>query len=160
MTAPVHRCVDCRKLPTDQQPPKPRPIVDGCGPRSERCASHHRAKRAAARERISAAGARKRSGLDDTTLAQLWELQGGRCPCGNRPSRRRPDADHDHALARLHDHPEDRACEACMRGLLCRRCNREVIGRLDAAALRRLADYLEDPPMAQLLRRRAAEVAA
>ena len=34
-----------------------------------------------------------------------------------------PVVDHDHALARLHGHPERRGCSRCVRALLCRDCN-------------------------------------
>ena len=178
-------CVDCAKLPYkptdlalgeealyDGFRPKPWRKID---PRSlethktqPRCTTHWRAWRNAARVKSAAARSRKRSGLDDATRQAVKDLQGGRCPCGApllpiSGKRLEPDADHCHELAVLHDHPEEVACAECFRGFLCRGCNREIIGRLNAGhrrsteqvieALRNLADFLEDPP-AQRWRRR------
>lgn len=171
--AAVHACIGCAALPerptdpvlvepgVEYRPAKPRPIAADCGPRSARCASHKRAHKHAQRARAGAARSRKRSGLDEDTRQALLALQGGRCAgCGRGPARSRTnlDADHDHAAAAGHDHPEEVACEDCMRGFLCRACNRDVLGALSmrrtpaevAAVLRNLADYLEHPPMARL----------
>jgi hypothetical protein len=184
MTAPpltrTHDCVTCRNLPVrpfdpadvdpaqEYRPPRPRPIVAG-GPRSRVCRTHERVKRRATRAASASARSRKRSGVDEETRQAVKAAQGDRCPCGApllplSGKRLEPDADHDHELALLHDHPEEVACRECFRGFLCRHCNREVIGYLTnrwgrptsevVAALRALADYLEDPPMRRLLRER------
>lgn len=156
-----HVCVDCAALPRlpdgpvdiearEYRPVRARPAPHG-GPRSKRCTTHHRAHRKATKTRRADTRRATVYSLDRATFEALWALQGGACPCGRQPSRE-PDTDHDHALARQHDHPEDRACAHCLRGLLCHACNREVIGRYSAAALRALADYLDDPPMARLAR--------
>jgi hypothetical protein len=134
-----------------------------------RCTTHWLAWRNAQRAKGAAARSRKRSGLDEETRRAVRALQGDRCPCGAplvpaSGKRLEPDADHCHELAVEHGHPEEVACEECFRGFLCRHCNREVVGfftrggrRRDAeviAALRSLADYLEDWPMRRYLRSR------
>jgi hypothetical protein len=181
----AHACCDCRELsarPFDKadrepgveyRPDKPRPIraADASkGPRAaKRCDTHGRAYDRAQRAEAAAKRSRKRAGVDEETRQAVKALQGDRCPCGApllpRSGRRlEPNADHDHDLAALHDHPEEVACPECFRGFLCHHCNREVIGYLTnrwgrptsevAAALRNLADYLEDPPMRRLRRER------
>lgn len=161
----VIECLDCAVLPPrpqnvfgrdgiDFRPGKPRPIDTRSTPRRPRCTTHWRAADKARKAAQSAARSRKRSGLDDDTRAALWTIQGRRCPCGRQPSRGVPDADHDHQLARLHEHAEDVACSDCMRGFLCRQCNRELVGRYSAEQLRSVLAYLEDPPMRRLERAR------
>ena len=79
-----------------------------------------------------------------TRYDELLELQGGRCAlCGNPPKEggRRLNIDHDHrGMLEL-------------RGLLCWTCNKALPERVDAAWLRRAAEYLENPPALQLERR-------
>jgi hypothetical protein len=48
-------------------------------------------------------------------------------------------------------------CPNCIRALLCAYCN-EVMGRLDADALRRLADVHDDPPARRALAQMRAEM--
>lgn len=173
-------CYDCAKLP----PPngalvdrtlKPvfRPLVPRkIDPRSlethktqPRCTTHWLAWRNAQRAKGAAARSRKRSGLTEEMRQELLAFQGGVCAgCGQGSGRRRLvlSADHDHDLAREHDHPEAVACPDCMRGFLCNRDNRNILGFLLTQkgattesviqVLRNLADYLEDPPMRQLQR--------
>ena len=83
----------------------------------------------------------------------IKELQGGYCPCGRQIKH----VDHNHVLARRHDHPEDQGCPMCLRGLLCYRCNSEILGRgYNSAMLRALADYFDDPPARRYFRGREA----
>lgn len=161
-------CMDCASLPDrpddapcggplfqigqGYRPGKPRPIDARSTPRRPRCTTHWRAASKAQKAVQAAKRSRKRSGLDEDTRVALWAIQGRRCPCGAQPSRGVPDADHDHELAREHDHAEDVACSDCMRGFLCRACNREILGRRSLAQLRALVAYLEDPPMRRLER--------
>jgi hypothetical protein len=156
MTATLveHACVDCRIA--DTPPPKPRPAPHG-GPKSRRCATHWRAKRHADRQQAREKRSEKVYGLLRGMRAQLLELQGGRCPiCARgldmdgRGRFRRTAHEHDHELAKLHDHPENQACPDCLRGLTCGWCNTELLVRIDLAAARRLLAYYENPPMAQL----------
>lgn len=160
-----HVCVDCRALPAlpdgpvdiesvEYRPVRARPAPHG-GPRSRRCTTHWRRRRAAHKARTATTRRAGRYGVTPELFDALWAIQGRACPCGRQP-RRRPDTDHDHGLAATHDHPVDYGCPECVRGLLCRACNREVLGRYNADQLRALADYLDDPPMARLRRQEAA----
>jgi hypothetical protein len=156
-------CVDCAALfykPADLvpgeealygpefRPVKPRP-TDGA-PRKPRCATHKRAEKKRAKAAAHATYVTRTYGISKEFQAALWAFQGNACPCGRQPTRF-PDTDHDHRLAREHDHPEDQACEECMRGLCCRACNTYVLGRYSPAQLRALARYLESPPAQELL---------
>jgi hypothetical protein len=147
---PAHVCIDCKALPEDEQPKTPRPTEGG--PRSQRCATHYRAYRRAEKTRRAEYWQRTVYGLDPANYAALKAFQGDRCPCGNKIAQ----TDHDSALAAQHDHPDNRACEDCLRGLLCRFCNSDLLGkhRFTAARLRAVADYLERPPWHRLRRTR------
>lgn len=74
--------------------------------------------------------------LPQRTYDAILSAQGGGCAmCDRQPEGRRLDVDHDHATG-------------LVRGLLCRRCNRQL-GRLQARTPRRLAatsPYLSNPP--------------
>lgn len=181
-----HRCVDCLAMPATFEeafaemmrtgakqgrqirPERPRLIDARSTPRRPRCTTHYRAAEKARKTSAAAKRSRARSGLDEDTRQAVIALQGGLCPCGARlvrPESKRyeGDADHDHALAAAHEHPENVACGECFRGFLCRRCNRDIVGRLSGGTrggvrdavlvigiLRALADYMEFPPMARL----------
>ena len=184
-------CVDCVKRPVlpadwsrsmtvenhavEYRPKTPRKI----DPRSleshktqPRCTTHWLAWRNGQRVKSAAARSRKRSGLDEETRQGVLAFQGGVCPaCGRGTRRGVLSADHCHLIARDEcEHPEDVACENCMRGFLCDRENRHILGLLFAtkgatteqviAILRNLADYLEDPPMQRYLRSTRDEVSA
>lgn len=139
-------CVDC--YGATPRPAVARPTDEA--PRKPRCATHKRAERKRAKAAAHATYVFKTYGISRKFQRMLWEFQGEACPCGRQP-RRFPDTDHDHRLAREHDHPEDQACEECMRGLCCRACNTYVLGRYSAEQLRALARYIEDPPAQRLL---------
>lgn len=69
---------------------------------------------------------------------ELLALQGGGCAiCGGRGKTRRLNIDHDHRTMTI-------------RGLLCHRCNRGLPSWASPKWLRAAADYLENPPAAQL----------
>jgi hypothetical protein len=148
----IHACVDCARLDPDDQPRAPRPAPHG-GPRSRRCTTHWRAHERAEKARRRMTYVERVFGITPDELDELWTFQGEACVCGRQPSRS-PDIDHDHACC-----PGRTSCGQCVRGALCRQCNREVIGRYTAAQLRALADYLDDPPMARM-RRQRLEVAS
>jgi len=75
---------------------------------------------------------------------ELLKLQGGRCAIcreNPNPTSKRLDMDHNHLTM-------------TMRGLLCSRCNRfGVKDWMTPEWARALADYLEDPPYNQLMRK-------
>lgn len=144
---PSVTCMDCEK--------PGRPIHPESGPRSPRCATHRRAWIKAGKQRASDQRSRKRSGLDEATRQEVLAEQSGLCPCGRGPGKRfNLTAEHDHDLAREHDHPEDVACPDCLTGYTCHSCNRHIIGFLTnnhgranvSRVLRALADFLDDPP--------------
>lgn len=140
-------CVDCAARPVGIRPATPRPIDERSGPRKPRCHTDTEAMLKVSRKRESQRRVEQCYGMTPDDEAELLAAQGGRCPCGNRVRHR----DHDHELARSHAHAPNRACKACMRGLLCARCNREILARgYDATRLRALADYLDNPPARRL----------
>lgn len=170
----VHHCVDCKALPEkptaarlqelnldgrdveEYRPSNPRPAPYG-GPRSRRCATHQRDRKRADRLKAREKRSEKVYGLRPGVRAELMTLQGGYCPIclrtldqDSRGRWNRTAHDHDHELARQHDHAENEACEECMRGLTCGWCNTELLARVDLAAARRLVAYYENPPMARL----------
>lgn len=81
---------------------------------------------------------------------RILKAQDGGCGgCGRAPRRNEWfDVDHDHRLEAAGETPR-----ACVRGLLCRACNRKVLpyARNNPDTLRRLADYLEEPPAVKVL---------
>lgn len=95
----------------------------------------------------------------------------GGCGASKQRTRLNFDADHIHELARLHDHPDEVACLACLAGYLCRTCNRDLIGHVaqrgarggvvrtreeTAEIFERIAHYLRHPPAARVHARRFA----
>jgi hypothetical protein len=88
-------------------------------------------------------------GLGPGVYQQLLDHQGGMCAiCRRKPGLKRLAVDHDHSCC-----PGPVSCGKCVRGLLCRGCNRDVLGHLkdDPASLRRAADYIEHPPAKEVL---------
>lgn len=79
-------------------------------------------------------------GITGEQYAQLLAAQGGVCYiCHRKPGAKRLAVDHSHVTGRV-------------RGLLCRNCNRDVLGHLkdDPAALQRAIDYLTETPAQRL----------
>lgn len=75
-------------------------------------------------------------GLTPEQYLAILDYQGGVCwICQTHPRTRRLAVDHNHKTGEV-------------RGLLCKRCNRDLLGRAhdDPTILRRAADYLEHPP--------------
>lgn len=89
-------------------------------------------------------------GMSKDDMQQLLDYQGGLCAiCRGR--RDVLDVDHDHAKERLfleHLMEPARAARESVRGLLCARCNRQLLkwARNDPSLLRAAAEYLENPP--------------
>jgi len=88
-------------------------------------------------------------GLAPGQYAELLAYQGGACfICRRKPGLKRLACDHDHSCC-----PGPISCGKCVRGLLCRGCNRDVLGHLkdDPAAFQRAIDYLAEPPARKVL---------
>src|SRR4051812_23858199 len=125
---------------------------DGSPQPGNRCVTHHRAWKR--RNRDLAHGRRLESnfGITSTLYWAIYEFQGGRCAiCRLATGKaKRLVVDHDHELAKTHDHPLEQACRLCVRGLLCSRCNRWGVPLFLDAVLRAL-DYLTNPPARKVL---------
>lgn len=140
------RCIDCISLGRESSRAAPHP-----GPR---CLEHHRERKHLASK--AAHGKRLEKVYQITTAIYdfLYQWQGGVC-YGCRKAkgiRRRLAVDHDHKkAAEVCGHDPNTGCPNCIRSLLCAYCN-EVVGRLDADGLRRLAEVLEDPPARRALK--------
>lgn len=78
---------------------------------------------------------RKTHGLSADAIDALIAAQGGRCAVCARPGLRlQVDHDHRHCPGRM-------GCRACVRGMLCNRCN-SSLGLLGDANIPRLIRYL------------------
>lgn len=124
-------CVDC--APSSRRPaPHPGP----------RCATHHRAIRAERSKRAHGKHIETTYGITEAEYDAILAVQGGRCFICRRATgaRRRLAVDHDHATGEV-------------RGLLCKPCNRDVLGHLrdDVGALERAIEYLTNPPARRVL---------
>lgn len=162
MTQRQTRCVDCNAMgrKTDRPALKPGP----------RCEEHHHARKRKVSQDSHEKRINKFFGITRAIYDALYEAQKafiatqfnwkgeqlhGVCyGCGKAKGegRRRLAVDHDHRCAELHgtDHSPEVGCLQCIRALLCAYCN-EILGRLDAGALRRLVEVLEDPPAKRML---------
>lgn len=126
MTVADKECKDCiaEGITTKRKAPKPGP----------RCISHWRAFTKARKARVAAQRIEKIYGLAPALFDRLWAAQGFRCAICWRPIRiRRPSVDHDHETREV-------------RGLLCRKCNYDLLGFYGVDALIRAARYLMAPP--------------
>ena len=131
MTA-LHMCVDCRAL--RERPAIPRKAPHG-GPRSRRCATHHRAHVRAQRKATHDRRVVKVYGLTAGRYDELLAAQGGTCAlprCSASGKRQRLAVDHDHATGEV-------------RGLLCGPHNYQLVGKF-AGDLHDAIAYLADPP--------------
>lgn len=154
--AAEHVCVDCRVLPErladfspgkevlygpEFRPARPRPAPHG-GPRSRRCTTHQRAFLKAGKARAHETRVGKVYGLAPGEYAALLATQGGKCAiCGRASGKtRRLAVDHDHETGEV-------------RGLLCKPCNRTVLGH-GGDVLRKAVAYLNDPPARRMRLRR------
>lgn len=99
-----------------------------------RCTTHHRQRKAAERDRRHGLHIEKHFDLTEEEYQIVLAFQGGTCAGCQRARgiRKRMPVEHDHKTLLL-------------RGIVCGTCNL-VLGRMrdDAAALRRLADMLEN----------------
>lgn len=149
-TEKVKECKICRALPyrpvsplddvedTEYRPKIPRP----CPHPGPRCTTHHRVRRAEVRKKVHDNRVVKVYGLSPGDYDRLYVIQGGKCYICQRATgaSKRLAVDHDHISGEV-------------RGLLCKLCNRDVLGHLrdDIEALQRAIDYLREPPARLLL---------
>jgi hypothetical protein len=85
-------------------------------------------------------------GLDVDTYDWLFALQKGRCAiCRHRPQSEHLAVDHEHGCPQC----KGSGCERCVRGLLCSKCNHELLGAAHDSVniLRNAVAYLDTPPM-------------
>lgn len=141
---PVVSCVDCIAEGVTTR----RPITSGA--RKPRCATHTRAAKKRAKATAHARTVEATYGISGEQYWALYEAQGGKCAiCQVATGKsKRLAVDHDHRCTA--DHPPDRGCPQCIRGLLCSPCN-VIIGRLGQDALVRALGYLLDPPALRLV---------
>lgn len=135
------QCVDC----IAEGVTNVRPIASGT--RKPRCTTHTRAVKKRAQINAHGRMVQITYGLTSEQYWALYEAQGGRCAiCAWATGKtKRLAVDHDHELAKTHDHDPDKACPACVRGLLCGPCN-QMIGRLGNESFVRAIEYRLDPP--------------
>ena len=129
-------CKDCieQGITTKRKAPHPGP----------RCATHHRAKKRDRRNYTHSGHIMELYGITSEEYQRVYEYQNGTCAICQRARglRKKLSVDHDHVSGEV-------------RGLLCQKCNRDVLGHLrdDPNALYRAADYLMSPPARQALGR-------
>lgn len=134
------QCCDC-KPGTRRRVAKPGP----------RCREHRLARRRELRARKSASHVEKHYSITEDEYQAILKTQGGVCyGCDRAPGVRRLAVDHDHSCC-----PGRISCGLCVRGLLCKKCNFDVLGHLGDSPdrLRRLADYVETNPAQEVLAR-------
>ncbi|QGH79740.1 endonuclease VII [Gordonia phage Anon] len=127
-------CVDCKAEGLVNKR-----VVKYPGPR---CYSHHKMKRRSRRDYSHAQHILETYGI---TSEQYWEIyrhQGGVCAICNRARglKKKLSVDHCHKTGMV-------------RGLLCQKCNRDVLGHLrdDPTLLQNAIDYLRSPPAVQAI---------
>lgn len=117
------------------------------GPRCHTC---HYAKKRADRKRNHDRYVQKKYGLDPGDYEALYRAQGGRCYICQRATGKSKNlaVDHDHSHC-----SREQGCRECVRGLLCSRCNHDLLGhcRDSVEMLQRAIDYLKDPPARRFL---------
>lgn len=121
-----------------------------------RCHTHHREKLKAQQRRSRARHVEQTYGITEEQYQELYEAQDRRCYLCQRAKgtgRKRLAVDHDHSCC-----PEPPTCGRCVRGLLCKTCNR-MIGHLrdNPEAFERGAEYLRNPPANRVLRENHAQ---
>lgn len=85
-------------------------------------------------------------GIDDATWQWMYDKQLGRCAiCRGRAKTSRFAVDHEHGHAAC----GGTGCPECVRGLLCERCNRELLGAAhdSLAILENAVAYMRNPPL-------------
>lgn len=133
----IKRCKDC-----EEEGVTTKRIAKFPGPR---CATHHRNRKRKNRTYSHSRHVEDTYSITYDEYWQIYQAQGGRCYICRRATgeRRKLAVDHDHACC---DGPT--SCGKCVRGLLCRTCNKYVLGHLrdDTETLARAIEYLNNPP--------------
>jgi len=116
-----------------------------------RCATHHRQVLADRRAKARAAHVEKTYSISEEQYQAIYKAQGGRCFICQRATgtgRKRLSVDHSHACC-----PGPVSCGTCVRGLLCKSCNRDVLGhaRDEIEFFERAIEYLKNPPAKSVL---------
>jgi hypothetical protein len=95
-----------------------------------------------------------RLGITEERFNDLLEAQGHACAICREPfGDKFPQADHDHNCHEAKRKARAKACEKCIRGLLCVRCNTHL-GWWEARAMRQLASVLRKRPAPEFSRPR------
>ena len=146
-TEKVKECKVCRALPTRPKEPEPgveyRPRIPRPAPYTgPRCKTHDLARCKEVSKRSHDNRVVKIYGLSSGDYDRLYEIQEGKCYICRRATgaSKRLAVDHNHVTGEV-------------RGLLCKLCNRDVLGHLrhDIEAFKRAIEYLENPPARRLL---------
>jgi hypothetical protein len=107
------------------------------------------------KRKVSSHGARvqRTYGLTPAEYDAIFAFQNGACAICKGRRNYRLNVDHDHELERLNYSPRE-----CVRGLLCRRCNGDLLtaARDDVTVLLAAAAYLSHPPAHAVLYPREA----
>lgn len=137
MTQPSdHKCKDCRAAG------RTGPVLDAPFP-GPRCYTCNRAFKKAQRSRNHDKHVQRTYGLAPGQYDQLCEFQGGLCAICRKAKCIGASGKH---LAVDHNHETGEP-----RGLLCVRCNHDLLGQYDSLALARAIMYLKMPPYRAML---------
>lgn len=139
------RCVDCEAQGVETKRPAPYG-----GPRSARCATHHRELKKRRSARAHELRVENSFGITAAEYQEIYVAQGGVCfVCRKaRGIAKRLAVDHDHD--RCGDHDPKVGCRDCVRALLCGPCN-QMLGRCDIEAFERAIVVLADAPAQKVL---------
>jgi hypothetical protein len=133
----LKRCIGCEAdgIASLRKTPHPGP----------RCATHHRQRRKSRRSYSHERHISETYGITTVEYQSIYDYQGGSCAICQRATGayKRLSVDHCHSTG-------------LVRGLLCQKCNRDVLGHLrdDPAAFARAAAYLKRPPAVEAIGRR------
>lgn len=109
-----------------------------------RCWTHHYAFKQITKAKNHERYVQRIYGLEAGEYDELYEFQNGRCPIclvATGKGGKKLAVDHDHTTGRP-------------RGLLNYRCNHELLGFFDLAALERAVEYLRNPPYEKMVHAR------
>ena len=120
-------------------------------PPARLCPTCKRVNKKAAAKRAHGTAIFKRYGITGEQYDQLYEAQGGKCAVcrTSTGASKRLAVDHDHNCC-----PSGSSCGKCIRGLVCGRCNHNLLGAAHDTTdiLQRALDYLRNPPAQAILK--------